>query len=166
MKTLEVNIKKMTGINKCEVIVVTSVEHITRDVNFGWLLRYCHQVGASMFFVVVYIHIFQQETYHEFFFKKKKSIYHIICYAFSSNSFWVFCIKLWKLLPQQVIIILGQLALKNTGKILVVKDAILNSPFSIRYLTVSVGPLLAAKCSGVQVQHYEKLHLRLVKLLF
>ena len=92
MKTLEVNIKKMTGINKCEVIVVTSVEHITRDVNFGWLLRYCHQVGASMFFVVVYIHIFQQETYHEFFFKKKKSIYHIICYAFSSNSFWVFCV--------------------------------------------------------------------------
>jgi ubiquinol-cytochrome c reductase cytochrome b subunit len=36
-----------------------SVEHITRDVNFGWLIRYCHQVGASMFFVVVYIHIFR-----------------------------------------------------------------------------------------------------------
>ncbi|QHD65309.1 cytochrome b [Neorickettsia findlayensis] len=36
-----------------------SVEHITRDVNFGWLLRYSHQVGASMFFAVVYIHIFR-----------------------------------------------------------------------------------------------------------
>ena len=34
-----------------------SVEHIMRDVNYGWLLRYMHAVGASMFFVVVYIHI-------------------------------------------------------------------------------------------------------------
>ncbi|MDE3016085.1 MAG: cytochrome b/b6 [Pseudomonadota bacterium] len=36
-----------------------SVEHIMRDVNYGWLLRYGHAVGASMFFVVVYIHIFR-----------------------------------------------------------------------------------------------------------
>ena len=34
-----------------------SVERIMRDVNFGWLLRYAHAVGASMFFVVVYLHI-------------------------------------------------------------------------------------------------------------
>lgn len=34
-----------------------SVERIMRDVNYGWLLRYMHAVGASMFFVVVYIHI-------------------------------------------------------------------------------------------------------------
>ena len=37
----------------------TSVERIMRDVNYGWLLRYMHAVGASMFFVVVYIHIFR-----------------------------------------------------------------------------------------------------------
>jgi len=36
-----------------------SVENIMRDVNYGWLLRYSHAVGASMFFVVVYIHIFR-----------------------------------------------------------------------------------------------------------
>ena len=36
-----------------------SVEHIMRDVNYGWLLRYIHANGASMFFVVVYIHIFR-----------------------------------------------------------------------------------------------------------
>lgn len=36
-----------------------SVEHIMRDVNYGWLLRYIHAVGASMFFAVVYIHIFR-----------------------------------------------------------------------------------------------------------
>lgn len=34
-----------------------SVERIMRDVNFGWLLRYMHAVGASMFFIVVYLHI-------------------------------------------------------------------------------------------------------------
>ena len=36
-----------------------SVQHIMRDVNFGWLLRYVHQNGASMFFIVTYIHIFR-----------------------------------------------------------------------------------------------------------
>jgi ubiquinol-cytochrome c reductase cytochrome b/c1 subunit len=34
-----------------------SVEHIMRDVNYGWLLRYIHATGASFFFVAVYIHI-------------------------------------------------------------------------------------------------------------
>jgi ubiquinol-cytochrome c reductase cytochrome b/c1 subunit len=36
-----------------------SVEHIMRDVNYGWLLRYIHSNGASMFFIAVYIHIFR-----------------------------------------------------------------------------------------------------------
>jgi quinol-cytochrome oxidoreductase complex cytochrome b subunit len=36
-----------------------SVERIMRDVNYGWLLRYIHMNGASMFFVVVYIHMFR-----------------------------------------------------------------------------------------------------------
>ncbi|MFT4078747.1 cytochrome b [Rhodomicrobium sp.] len=36
-----------------------SVEKIMRDVNYGWLLRYAHAVGASMFFLAVYIHIFR-----------------------------------------------------------------------------------------------------------
>ncbi|MZR32474.1 cytochrome b [Sneathiella litorea] len=36
-----------------------SVEHIMRDVNYGWLLRYMHANGASMFFIVVYLHIFR-----------------------------------------------------------------------------------------------------------
>ncbi len=36
-----------------------SVEGIMRDVNYGWLLRYMHSNGASMFFIVVYIHIFR-----------------------------------------------------------------------------------------------------------
>jgi quinol-cytochrome oxidoreductase complex cytochrome b subunit len=36
-----------------------SVDHIMRDVNYGWLIRYIHTSGASMFFVAVYIHIFR-----------------------------------------------------------------------------------------------------------
>ncbi|MCP8937008.1 cytochrome b/b6 [Alsobacter sp. SYSU M60028] len=36
-----------------------SVEHIMRDVNYGWLIRYLHANGASMFFIAVYIHIFR-----------------------------------------------------------------------------------------------------------
>ncbi len=36
-----------------------SVEKIMRNVNYGWLIRYMHAVGASMFFVAVYLHIFR-----------------------------------------------------------------------------------------------------------
>ncbi|MCU0729090.1 MAG: cytochrome b N-terminal domain-containing protein [Sphingopyxis sp.] len=36
-----------------------SVEHIMRDVNAGWMIRYLHMNGASFFFIVVYIHIFR-----------------------------------------------------------------------------------------------------------
>src|SRR5882724_8857072 len=40
-----------------------SVEHIMRDVNYGWMLRYMHSNGASMFFVAVYIHMFRGMYY-------------------------------------------------------------------------------------------------------
>src|SRR5579883_2045763 len=40
-------------------IAFDSVESIMRDVNFGWLLRYLHMTGASMFFLAVYIHMFR-----------------------------------------------------------------------------------------------------------
>src|SRR6201997_5532534 len=36
-----------------------SVERIMRDVDYGWLMRYIHMNGASMFFIVTYIHIFR-----------------------------------------------------------------------------------------------------------
>ncbi len=36
-----------------------SVEHIMRDVEGGWFLRYMHANGASMFFIVVYLHMFR-----------------------------------------------------------------------------------------------------------
>ncbi len=40
-----------------------SVEYIMRDVPWGWLLRYMHSVGASMFFILVYCHMFRAMLY-------------------------------------------------------------------------------------------------------
>jgi ubiquinol-cytochrome c reductase cytochrome b subunit len=40
-----------------------SVEYIMRDVPWGWLIRYLHSTGASMFFVVVYLHMFRALLY-------------------------------------------------------------------------------------------------------
>ncbi len=40
-----------------------SVERIMRDVNYGWLIRYMHANGASMFFIAVYIHMFRGMYY-------------------------------------------------------------------------------------------------------
>jgi quinol-cytochrome oxidoreductase complex cytochrome b subunit len=41
----------------------SSVEHIMRDVNYGWLVRYRHANGASFFFVVVYLHMMRGRYY-------------------------------------------------------------------------------------------------------
>jgi len=43
-----------------------SVEYIMRDVSWGWLIRYMHSTGASMFFVVVYLHMFRGLMYGSF----------------------------------------------------------------------------------------------------
>ena len=44
-------------------LAFASVEHIMRDVNYGWLMRYLHMNGASMFFIAVYIHMFRGMYY-------------------------------------------------------------------------------------------------------
>lgn len=44
-------------------LAFASVEYIMRDVDFGWLIRYMHSTGASMFFVVVYLHMFRGMMY-------------------------------------------------------------------------------------------------------
>jgi ubiquinol-cytochrome c reductase cytochrome b/c1 subunit len=40
-------------------VAFDSIEHLMRDVNYGWLIRYTHAVGASMFFLAVYLHMFR-----------------------------------------------------------------------------------------------------------
>jgi ubiquinol-cytochrome c reductase cytochrome b subunit len=44
-------------------LAFNSIEHIMRDINYGWLLRYLHSNGSSMFFLAVYIHIFRSLFY-------------------------------------------------------------------------------------------------------
>ena len=43
-----------------------SVEHIMRDVQYGWLIRYLHSTGASAFFVLIYLHMYRGLIYGSF----------------------------------------------------------------------------------------------------
>lgn len=47
-----------------------SVEHIMRDVNYGWLIRYVHANGASFFFFLVYVHILKGIYYGSYYFPR------------------------------------------------------------------------------------------------
>ena len=47
-------------------VAFATTEHIMRDVNWGWMLRYLHANGASFFFIVVYIHIFRGLFYSSY----------------------------------------------------------------------------------------------------
>ncbi len=47
-------------------LAFASVEHIMRDVNWGWLIRYMHSTGASFFFIVIYLHMFRALMYGSF----------------------------------------------------------------------------------------------------
>jgi ubiquinol-cytochrome c reductase cytochrome b subunit len=47
-------------------VAFDSIEHINRDVNWGWALRYAHANGASAFFAVIYIHIFRGFFYSSY----------------------------------------------------------------------------------------------------
>lgn len=49
-------------------IAFSSVEHIMRDLNYGWLLRYLHANGASFFFIMVYSHIGKALYYNSYVF--------------------------------------------------------------------------------------------------
>ena len=40
-----------------------SIEYIMRDVDYGWIIRYMHTTGASMFFAIVYLHMFRGLLY-------------------------------------------------------------------------------------------------------
>jgi ubiquinol-cytochrome c reductase cytochrome b subunit len=44
-------------------LAFASVEYIMRDVDWGWLIRYMHSTGASLFFILVYLHMFRALLY-------------------------------------------------------------------------------------------------------
>jgi len=48
-----------------------SVEHLMRDVPYGWFLRYLHANGASFFFIVVYAHLFRGLYYGSYFYPRR-----------------------------------------------------------------------------------------------
>ncbi|HSO43552.1 MAG TPA: cytochrome b N-terminal domain-containing protein [Rhodospirillales bacterium] len=60
-----------------------SVERIMRDVNYGWLMRYVHQTGSSLFFACVYIHIFRGFYYGSY--KSPREITWLTGASFSSS---------------------------------------------------------------------------------
>ncbi len=53
-----------------------SVEYIMRDVPWGWQIRYMHAIGASMFFIVVYLHMFRGLMYGSY--KKPRELLWVI----------------------------------------------------------------------------------------
>ncbi len=57
-------------------LAFASVEYIMRDVEWGWLIRYMHSTGASLFFVVVYLHMFRALLYGSY--KKPRELVWIL----------------------------------------------------------------------------------------
>nr|YP_009871085.1 cytochrome b [Siphonosoma cumanense]QKS32597.1 cytochrome b [Siphonosoma cumanense] len=65
----------------------SSVAHITRDVNYGWLLRYIHANGASFFFICLYIHVARGLYYGSFFYQETWAIGVIILLLTMATAF-------------------------------------------------------------------------------
>jgi len=74
----------------------SSVEHIMRDVNNGWLIRYMHANGASMFFIVVYCHIFRGLFLWFVYCTKRTSLVYWRCNFFTNDGYCIYglCITL------------------------------------------------------------------------
>ena len=74
----------------------SSIEHIMRNVNHGWLIRYVHMNGASFFFIVVYIHIFRGLYYGSY--KADRELLWwlgiIILFINDGNSIYGICITM------------------------------------------------------------------------
>nr|ASU92892.1 cytochrome b [Proechimys guyannensis] len=65
----------------------SSVTHICRDVNYGWLIRYAHANGASMFFIFLYFHIGRGIYYGSYTFMETWNIGVILLFAVMATAF-------------------------------------------------------------------------------
>ncbi|YP_007625561.1 cytochrome b (mitochondrion) [Octodon degus] len=65
----------------------SSVTHICRDVNYGWLIRYLHANGASMFFILLYLHIGRGIYYGSFTFMETWNIGVLLLFAVMATAF-------------------------------------------------------------------------------
>nr|BAN08321.1 cytochrome b [Hynobius lichenatus]BAN08322.1 cytochrome b [Hynobius lichenatus] len=65
----------------------SSVAHICRDVNYGWLVRYTHANGASFFFICIYIHIGRGLYYGSYMYKETWNIGVILLFLVMATAF-------------------------------------------------------------------------------
>lgn len=65
----------------------SSVSHICRDVNYGWLIRYIHANGASIFFICLFIHIGRGIYYGSYIFQETWNIGVILLFAVIATAF-------------------------------------------------------------------------------
>nr|ACI41934.1 cytochrome b [Scotophilus dinganii] len=65
----------------------SSVTHICRDVNYGWMLRYIHANGASMFFICLYLHIGRGLYYGSYMYKETWNIGVILLFTVMATAF-------------------------------------------------------------------------------
>nr|Q9T3S9.1 RecName: Full=Cytochrome b; AltName: Full=Complex III subunit 3; AltName: Full=Complex III subunit III; AltName: Full=Cytochrome b-c1 complex subunit 3; AltName: Full=Ubiquinol-cytochrome-c reductase complex cytochrome b subunit [Brachyuromys betsileoensis]AAF15133.1 cytochrome b [Brachyuromys betsileoensis]AAF15134.1 cytochrome b [Brachyuromys betsileoensis] len=65
----------------------SSVAHICRDVNYGWLIRYMHANGASMFFICLFIHVGRGVYYGSYTFMETWNIGIILMFAVMATAF-------------------------------------------------------------------------------
>ncbi len=139
-----------------------SVELIMRDVNYGWLLRYLHAMGASMFFLAVYIHLFRGMYYGSY--KAPREVLWIlgvIIYLLMMATGFMGYVLVWGQMSFWAATVITNLfsALPGIGETLVtwlwggfaVGQPTLNRFFSLHYLL----PFLIA---GVVVLHVWALH--------
>ena len=126
-----------------------SIEHLMRDVNYGWLMRYTHAVGASMFFLAVYLHIFRGLYYGSY--KAPREVLWIIgvliflammatafmgySLVWGQMSFWAVTVitNLFSSLDQ-IVSGLGTTIVQWIWGGFSVNDATLNRLFSLHYL--------------------------------
>nr|ACL54935.1 cytochrome b [Perognathus merriami]ACL54936.1 cytochrome b [Perognathus merriami]ACL54938.1 cytochrome b [Perognathus merriami] len=65
----------------------SSVSHICRDVNYGWLIRYMHANGASLFFICLYLHIGRGIYYGSYMYKETWNIGIILLFLVMATAF-------------------------------------------------------------------------------
>jgi ubiquinol-cytochrome c reductase cytochrome b subunit len=123
-----------------------SVEYIMRDVDYGWLLRYLHSTGASMFFLVIYLHMFRGLIYGSY--RKPREllwIIGVIIYVAMMATAFMGCLLPWGQMSYwgaQVIVNLFAAFPFGIGEPLsiwirgdyVISDATLNRFFALHFL--------------------------------
>lgn len=135
-----------------------SVEHIMRDVNYGWLLRYLHANGASMFFIIVYLHMFRGLYYGSYLYPRELlwNIGVIIFLAMMATGFMGYVLP-WGQMSFRGATVITNLfsAFPVVGEHIVywlwggfsVDNATLNRFFSLHYLL----PFIIAALAGLHV---------------